>query len=226
MKNAKDTLWKFTIPLALIFILSNCGDQSQKPKQDTPKGPTPITVDMPKNIITLKQADALYANYSNYRSPIINQYETKERAPSEAFEVARFVDFDYKQLKDYLAYVDQEAEKAGVKEVTKLRLYFANYPNEDKFSDGKKVVHKRQNSIFLTPTMAINNGDYSFYIGENGKPKLIIDWKAEQLKDLNNPTKETNEASLVPNFFSSSAFNGQSLIYNRGNNGPPPHTEF
>ncbi len=221
MKNAKNSLWNFIIPLGLVLILSNCGDQREKPKD-----PKPITVETPKNIITLKQADALYANYSKFRSPIIVQYETKERAPSEAFEVARFVDFDYQELKDYIAYVDQEAERAGVKKVTKLRMYFANYPSEDLLSDGKKVIHKRQNSIFLTPTMAFKNGDYSFYIGDNGKPKLIIDWKSEQLKISETSSKQSNQASVAPNFFTSNFSNGQSLIYNRGNSGPPPHTEF
>lgn len=229
MKNTKKALWKFSIISILVFSLTNCGDGNQKPEKENTQEENPPVVEAPKNIIDLDQADAIYTNYSKHRIPVIESYETKQRAPSEAFEAARFVDFDYQILKDYIAFVDQEAEKAGVKKVTKLRMYFANYPNENKFPDGKSVVHKRQNSIFMTPTLEKNGGNYSFYIGDDGKPKLIIDWKAKLQKGMGsvNTKQQTQQASLVPNFFTSnSLYSGQSLVLNRGNNGPPPKTEF
>lgn len=230
MKNTTKVLWKFSVLFVLVFSLTNCGDNKQKRKKENTPEENPPVLEAPANIVSLEQADAIYANYSKHRIPAIESYETKQRAPSEAFEAARFVDFDYQMIKDYIAYVDQEAEKAGVKKVTKLRMYFANYPNEKTFPDGKEVVHERQNSIFMTPTLAKNGGNYSFYIGDDGKPELIIDWKAEMHKGMGSvpEQQEKTHASLVPSFFTTnnSMFDGQSLILNRGNNGPPPKTEF
>lgn len=228
MKKAQKSLWKFCIVSILTLSLTACGDGKEKPSSENNNVNPPI-VEAPANIIALEQADDIYNNYTKHRAAVIENYETQERSPTDKFEAARFVDFDYQMIKDYIAFVDQEASKAGVKKVTKLRLYFANYPNKDKFLNGKKVVHKRQNSIFLTPTLEKNGGNYSFYIGDDGKPKLIIDWKAEMQKGLGSILikQQTEHASLVPNFFTAnSLYSGQSLILNRGNNGPPPKTEF
>lgn len=228
MKKAQKLLWKFCIVSILTLSLTACGDGKEKPSPENNNENPPI-VEAPANIIALEQADDIYNNYTKHRVAVIENYETQERSPSEKFEASRFVDFDYQMIKDYIAFVDQEASKAGVKKVTKLRMYFANYPNKDKFSDGKKVVHKRQNSIFLLPTMAANNGDYGFYIGDDGKPKLIVDWKTEMQKGMGSVLKKQSKqhASLVPNFFTnSSLFVSQSLTLNYGNGGPPPKTDF
>lgn len=229
MKNTKQKLWKFAVVFILVFSVTNCGDGNQKPQKENSQEENPPAVEAPTNIVSLEQADAIYTNYSKHRIPAIEIYETKKRAPSEAFEAARFVDFDYQMIKDYIAFVDQEAANAGVKKVTKLRMYFANYPNENKFSDGKKVVHQRQNSIFLVPTIATNDGDYAFYIGDDGKPKLIADWKAEMQNGMGTIMKQQSreQAILVPNFFANTnLFVGQSLTLNFGQGGPPPKTDF
>lgn len=229
MKNAKRVLWKSAIPLIIVFGLFSCGDRKQKPKEEKPKEEKPVIVEAPENIISLEQADAIYENYTKHRLPLIETYETRERAPSEKFEAARFVDFDYESIKKYIAYVDQEAAKGGVKKVTKLRLYFANYPNEKKFKDGKDIVHPRQNSIFLLPTLEKNDQDYGFYIGEDGKAKLIRDWSSEMQKGMGslNKQEEIQHASIVPNFFTSNSLQGdKSLTYNHGNGGPPPTGDF
>jgi len=211
--------------MALLAILSlnlSCNDQSNNEVSTE-------VIDPPIGIITLSEADAIYDNYSKHRVAGIESYETEQRAPKEEFQAARFVDFDYQMIKDYIAYVDQEAAKAGVKKVTKLRMYFANYPDKKKFSDGKAVVHPRQNSLFLLPTMAAKNGDYGFYIGADGKAKLIADWKASNSDGTGSilQEQEFNTASLVPNFFSSTNLKeGTSLTLNRGHSGPPPYGDF
>ncbi len=227
MKNSQQLLLNAALFSLLAGGLSSCQGEKQKPEQNNE--PVPITVEAPANIISLEQADSIYANYTKHRVAAIENYETQERSPSEKFEAARFVDFDYQMIKDYIAYVDQEASKAGVKEVTKLRMYFGNYPNKKHFSNGKKVVHPRQNSIFLLPTLAENKGNYGFYIGSNGKAELIKDWKAKMLKGMGSTLskRKMNEASLLTNFFSTSnAQGGGSLTLNFGNGGPPPHTDF
>jgi hypothetical protein len=153
----------------------------------------------------------------------------QQRAPEEKFEASRFVDFDYETIKQYIAYIDQEAEKAGVKKVSKLRLYFANYPNEDKFPNGIKVVHKRQNSIFMVPTLDMEGINYGFYIGSNGNAVLIKDWK-DNLKDGLGLAFEKNGKSYAGFssnlFLTSSLQEGKSLALNFGQGGPPPKTDF
>ncbi|MFD0796819.1 hypothetical protein ACFQZJ_05065 [Maribacter chungangensis] len=231
MKNTKYLLR--LLPIFVIAICIGC-KENNKTKHQTPEQEQseekPQLVEAPKNIITLQEADAIYTNYSKHRIPMITTYETQERAPEEAFEPARFVDFDYDMIKNYIAYVDQEAKNAGVKKVTKLRMYFANYPNEKTFKDGKKVIHPRQNSLFILPTLEQNGENYSFYIGDDGKAKLIIDWKDSALEKGMGTVLEqsqTARAGIVPNFFSNAtSYNSKSLILNRSGSGPPPKTEF
>lgn len=208
-------------PLIFVFIfvftLSSCAEKDKNSKKEEEK---PKEVNAPTNIISITEADSIYSNYSNHRVSIIKTYETQERAPEESFEVARYVDFDYKMIKDYLDYVDQEAEKAGVKKVTNLRMYFANYPDEKKFADGEEVVHPRQNSLFLLPTMAADGGNFGFYIGDDGKAKLIKDRKIRT-----DDGSEKSKASIFPSL-SNTLYSNTSLVLNRGGSGPPPFTDF
>ena len=149
----------------------------------------------------------------------------KNVSRGEAFEAARFVDFDYDTVKQYIDYIDQEAAKAGVKKVTKLRLYFANYPKNKEFPDKKEVVHPRQNSIFMVPTLDRDGINYGFYIGPNGEASLIADrivGKGNGMGLLDEkPQKAYAGFSL-----NSSLYAGGSLTLNFGHGGPPPATDF
>lgn len=222
MKNAKQLLLNVAVLAFLSFTFISCNETGkEKPQQNPEEEPKePKEIKAPENIISIEDASAIYKNYTDYRVPSIVRYETLQRAPSEKFEAARFVDFDYQMIKDYIEYVDKEAENAGVKKVTKLRMYFANYPNETKFKNGKDVVHPRQNSIFLVPTMAADGGNFGFYIGDDGKAKLIRG-KTTNLKE----GSDKSEASLVPSF-NNVFYSNKSLILNYGNGGPPPFGDF
>jgi hypothetical protein len=230
MKNANHLLRHLVIMTVLAVSLVNCKNQEKQGPQneESPKpeeAPAKL-IQAPEHIISLEEAESIYNNYSTHRATLIQNYETKQRAPEQNFEVARFVDFDYDTIKQYLAYVEQESQKAGVKEITKLRIYFANYPDEKTFADGKEVVHPRQNTVFLVPTLDKGGENYAFYIGGDGKPKLIIDRKRDGMGSLNeNSTK--SYASLVPSFWlNSNLYNGTSLTLNRSGSGPPPHSDF
>ena len=72
-----------------------------------------------------------------------------------------------------MAYIENEAKLAG-EELSTLRFYFANYPDQDKFPDGKEVVHRRQNSIMMSPTVKRNDKDYIFYTDDAGEGKRRI----------------------------------------------------
>jgi hypothetical protein len=184
-------------------------------------------VDAPKGIISLNEASSIYDNYTKHRVSLIEPYETEQRSPEVAFEASRFVDFDYETMKNYIAYVDQEAAKAGVKKVTKLRMYFANYPNKVDFPDGEKIVHPRQNSIFMVPTLNSNGNNFGFYIGSDGKAALIKDRKSSGKDGMGYLERSQKKSYAGFNItLNSSLQGGTSLTLNRGGDGPPPFGDF
>lgn len=212
-----------TSKILCFFAVSAFFGCNQQQKENAP------IVDAPANIISLNEADAIYNNYSTHRVSLIESYETQQRQPDEKFEASRFVDFDYDAIKQYIAYIDQEALAGGVKKITKLRLYFANYPNEEKFPNGKKVIHKRQNSIFMVPTLEKGGINYGFFIGNNGTAELIKDWKDSSKDGLgfSLDKKQEAQAGFVPNFVLKTSLQGsKSLAFNFGQGGPPPKTDF
>lgn len=217
------------IYLISLVLFASCGETT------TSKIDEKVATKAPTQIITLPQAKEMYDAYEKRRVPLIQHYEdsinknASTNAKMSPFEAARFVDFDYQTIKQYIAYIDQEAQRAGVKEITKLRLYFATYPDAKKFDTGEKVVHPSQNAVFMVPTLEMDNTNYAFYIGDNGKPELIIDWST-QLEDatglLDIPRKNTH-AGFIPNSsLNSNLQGGTSLVLNRGHGGPPPKTDF
>ncbi len=230
MTQTNKSLFRFLVLILLVSSFNSCAEKKGKEEEKAPDEKASQEIKAPANIISLEQADSIYTNYSKHRAAVIERYETQERAPQENFEASRFVDFDYDSLKNYIAYVDQEAKKAGVKKVTKLRLYFANYPDKDEFPNGKKVVHKRQNSIFMLPTMDMEGVNYGFFIGSDGKAELISNWKTQMEKGMGVYTNSENKAyaGFVPANapMNANLQESKSLTLNYGGSGPPPKTDF
>lgn len=199
---------------SLLLILGSC---QRGPKKEEPTEPVPP----PKGIISLEESKSLYDNYTKHRWDMIQQYEL-ERKPGEEFVPARFSDFDYATIKQYITFIEQEAKEAQV-DISSLRVYFANYPDKERFPDGDKVVHPRQNSIFIVPTMKVDGQDYGFYIGADGKAKLIKGAVGENGIGYKSGQGERAQAGFVPALTTASG--EQSLNLNHGNSGPPPHTD-
>ncbi|SNZ01826.1 hypothetical protein [Flagellimonas pacifica] len=220
MKNTKKVTTSFLV--VMFLILGAC---QPKPKKDEPHEEPREKVKPPEQIISLEESKSLYDNYTRNRVDLIQQFE-KEQHEDDSFNVARFSSFDFKTVKQYIAFVEQEAKAANV-DVTSLRFYFANYPNKEKFPDGRKVVHPRQNSVFVVPTMNVDGEDYGFYIGEDGKAKLIKD--AVGANGIGHSSEKSNKsyASLIPISSAPTAVYGrQSLAMDKGSSGPPPHTDY
>ncbi|WP_437397083.1 hypothetical protein [Flagellimonas lutimaris] len=216
MKNNRKALLAF-IGVGLLLL----GACQQGPKKDESTEPTnpnstqkePIAP--PEGIISLEESKSLYDNYTKNRIGMIEKYEM-EQSPDEKHIPSRFTSFTYSDIKQYMAYIEQEAGEAGV-DISSLRFYFANYPDKPDFPDGKKVVHPRQNSIFIVPTTIMDGQEYGFYIGTDGKAKPI--------KDAMGRSKENNtsQASLMPILLQD---DGGSLNLNHGSSGPPPDGDF
>ncbi len=202
---------------ATFLMLGAC---QQGPKKEEPTEPKEEMVSPPEGIISLEESKSLYDNYTKNRVDMIQQFED-ERESEERFIPARFTSFTYAEMKQYMQYVEQEAEGAGVK-VESLRLYFANYPNKPDFPDGKKVVHPRQNSIFIVPTTILDGKEFGFYIDADGKAKPIKGVVGNS-ETGEKGASDTSQASFAPALFQ----NGdKSLNLNHGGSGPPPETDF
>ncbi|WP_420320052.1 hypothetical protein [Flagellimonas sp.] len=220
MKNLKTA---FAMLLgSFILILGAC---KQAQKTEEPNEEPKERVKPPEQIISLEESKSLYDNYSKNRVELIQQFEM-EQNQDEGFRPARFSSWDYATIKQYMAFIEQEAKDAKV-DISSLRFYFGNYPNKERFPDGKKVVHPRQNSVFIVPTINVDGQNYGFYIGEDGEAKLIKD--AVGANGIGNiEIKEQKAyASFAPSLMTAPPQNGgQSLTMNRSTSGPPPSSDY
>ncbi|MDO6519789.1 hypothetical protein [Zobellia uliginosa] len=254
MKNSKQTA--LTCATFLLFLIfTGCRlDEKAQPCPDCPCE-TVLNDNYNNGIILPTKAHKLYENYKNRRVGLIENYErameekdkdpkkpSKEKAQAQhaatesssddskpgKFTAARYVSYDYKDIKAYLAYIENEAKLSG-EELTTLRFYFANYADEKKYNDGKPVVHPKQNTIMMSPTINKNGGDHMFFTvdGTDGKREVVL------LDDEFNPigprksTEQTpntkNEASFLPGFFSASSapfYAERSTTKNEGHSQP------
>ena len=239
MKNAKNGLLKL-LSLSVLFLSLT----SSKCEDDAVVADPRTNAEPPKQIVTIEHAKEMYDSYGKHRVPLIQAYEDKGRNANQTeeqgdeaakFDVARYVYYDYDTIKQYLAYIEKEAEAADVK-ISQLRFYFSNYPDKDKFPDGKAVVHPKQNSVMISPTTEKGESDYIFYTadGEGGKRKAILlsdnfDKYSGQGTGYNEGPVQRNEASVLPNLSAATPtaapvfFGDKSLTMNEGNSAPPPH---
>ncbi|WP_419214059.1 hypothetical protein ACNR9Q_07880 [Maribacter sp. X9] len=220
-----------TVCFLIILCICSCGDQNTNNEEDTKE------ITAPSQIINLVEAKADYDMYSKRRVPLIQQYEdsiNKQNNDDQKFDVGRFVYYDYKTIKQYLAFIEQEAKEANV-EISTLRFYFSNYPDQDFFPGSKdSIIHPRQNSIMLSPTYNDGKRDYLFYVdrGAEGQVAIPLADNFEAVKEYGNLDSTSNkvQASFVPNFKKSKTNlktfqNGQSLTLNRGTGVPPPKNQ-
>jgi len=163
MKNAKQLLCNVAALAALTFIFTSC-NETGKTKLPEPEKPEVLA---PSEIVEINHAKSMYDNYTNRRVPLIQHYEDSinrgkgnekikmqeqkmaaQEGTAKPFDVARFVYYDYKTIKQYMDYIEQEADAAGV-EISTLRFYFSNYPDEQLFPGTDKEAPKTKFSDAL-----------------------------------------------------------------------------
>lgn len=244
MKNVNHVLRCIMVFAIITFSFMSC-NQDDKTKPE-PGGEKPAVL-APQQIVKVEQAKSMYNNYTKRRLPLIQRYEDsinrqgrgkmiQQQTPTgqdipKPFDVARYVYYDYKTIKQYMDYIEQEAQAAGV-EISTLRFYFSNYPNE-RFFPGTKdsLLHPRQNSILLSPTIRKGKRDYLFYIeeGPERQEAMILDddFGTPEGMGLLNSEDKSSHASIVPNFFNKPntkpVYAGKSVTMNSGTGVPPPY---
>ncbi len=202
---------------ATVMIVS-CVDSvnhNEPPYEGPPKG----------NIISVERAQEMYNNYSQRRVPIIQEYEDSIVPSKEKFTPTRYVEYDLKTIKQYIAFIEHEAKQAEV-DINTLRFYLTNYPNSDKFPNGDAVKYPRRNTFFIIPTADFDGENVGFSVEEiDGKYIAVPVNKRRDSNDKgqSEPEGQVNEAGF---FIANSAAVGgsTSLILNDGTAIPPPGT--
>ena len=235
MKKSK-TLPK-VIAIAMLVGITSCGEVQPTEKK------TEIEVLAPEQIVTIPNARKAYETYGKRRVPLIQRYEDsinrnrkiEDIAKAKPFDVGRFVYYDYKTIKQYLTYIEQEAKAANV-EISTLRFYYSNYPDETFFPGTKdSIKHPRQNSILISPTYNDGKQDHLFYIaqGAKGSEAIPLNDSFGEIKGFGSTenTETKVYASIIPNLESTNSMpkyslqGGTSLTMNRGTGVPPPKNQ-
>ncbi len=208
----------------MLAMLTACGDQANRQPADEEEGTmTQEMVKRPSGIISLADARRDYELYSKRRVPLIQRYEDsilRGEYRDSTFVVARFVAFDYKEMKQYMQWIEQEAATVGA-DISSLRIYFSNNPDEEKY------VHEKQNSVMLVPAVTpdAETGDQYILYLDNGKPGYLDDdlrpWGAQGMGSIQSEGHRA-EASMVPLSASPISLQDGSLFKNEGNSSPPP----
>ena len=213
---------------AFVFLIVSCGERSQQVQKEVA-----AEVSAPKQIITLEEARSMYKNYTERRVNIFQKFEDSiniRKKDTAKFDIARYTYYDYKTIKQYLAYIEQEAAEAGV-EISSLRFYYSNYPDEGTFSDGTPVVHPRQNSFFIIPALNQKGEEFAFTIepiGSDGEKKAVL-LNGElypinpQELGVNATANDKAYAGFTVSKPATTAFGNGGVVLNHGNAAPPPY---
>jgi len=134
-----------------------------------------VSAEAPKQIVSIESAKEMYDSYTERRVRLIEKFE-EDQSPNVEFDPTRQGWYDYDTLKQYMAYIEQQAKDANV-DISGISIYFANYPEKLNSNGNIPPSYKHHNSIFLVPTMREDGNDHAFYISEdekgNSKPQKI-----------------------------------------------------
>lgn len=232
MKNA----WKFAFRFITIFILllsmSSCWEDD-KPKTDVDES---IALPEPDGIVGRDEARKNYVRYQERRIAVIQRFEDSidRNGNGKRFIPAEFITFPYDSIKKYMDYIEREAKLSGEK-ITSLRIYFSNNPSQERYSNDSSIVHPRQNSVMLSPTIVRNKEESIFFTvddGTEGKRSAVPLFDNFTEKENYNENTigqdEKSKASLLPENLLPSVskspapfFAEKSTTYNRGHGSPP-----
>ncbi|WP_405251481.1 hypothetical protein [Dokdonia sp. Asnod3-C12] len=196
-----------TILLLGGFLMLSCGGDPKGTPHTDDQSEEPLAA--PSTIITVQEAEDMYHRYGNQRVPLIETSVNidKDGNPIKPeddryVQATRSLSMDYKELKQYLAFIEQEAGEAKT-DISGLRIYFSQYPN------GK---NDSRATVFINPIMEAGKkgdirDDLSFAI-KKGNGKSIAVAVGDIIKA---PKASSNMANLtlpVQNTIQSLAING------------------
>ncbi len=192
-------------------------------QEPTTNGEPPYEGPPKENIISVERAQEMYDAYSQRRVPIIQKYEDSIVRDSSKFTPTRYAEYDLNTIKQYIAYIEHEANAANV-EIKTLRFYLTNYPNSSAFPNGDAVKYPRRNSFLVLPTMAYEGNNVGFSVEEkDGKYTAVPISKRPARLEGNQDNGQMNEAGFfVTNNATMQGGGTNSLIMNESQLSPPP----
>lgn len=166
----------------------------------------------PNQIISSEYALEMAQAYKNEMLPLLRQHEAEKSG--EHIHPTESIWYDFNTIKQYIAYLEQEASEASVA-ISGLRIYFSKYPTSGNFKDGKKANYSKRNSIFMVPTMHLDDKDCGFTVSkaDNGNKTAVL------LKDKVSQIQNRKAGD------SGSGDEGKGTILNDGTLIPPPQQE-
>lgn len=205
----------FMIPLSMMaLLLINCKGNPTNNEDDDNNGP-PTVVERPNMAIELGEAIALYRNYGKNRVELIENHENEVVGEVEDYQATRSLTFNFKELRQYMDYVEQEANTAGV-DVQGIRVYLGQYDTENS-------PHPNSETVFFNPTMKKGKKEVAFAIrNKNGQPMAVTVGQLQDylLKTTKEEVKTPGRANLI--FIQDDII---SLAGNHGGKRPPPSTD-
>ena len=172
----------------------------------------------PEQIISEEDAAKLFQGYTDSREACA--IAAQDSAAQASFIPARYTEFDFKVIKDYIKYIEQEA-KAVDTEIETLRIYYAVYPKD-------KGDRSNKTTVFLVPAADFNGENKAFQIGMIGERAAAdsIPWDfgtGAKKYNYSNTKDQRQQAGFVPIPASSAPVQGnKSLVLNDGSTAPPP----
>ncbi|WP_299768697.1 hypothetical protein [uncultured Dokdonia sp.] len=209
-------LLNLMIPLTMMaLVLVDCkGDHTNNEDDGNNGPPTVVVVERPDMAIELDEAIALYQNYGANRVKLIEDHENEEVGEVDNFQATRSLTFNYKELRQYLDYVEQEAKKADT-EILGLRVYLGQYDIEGR--------HPNSGTVFFNPTMKKGDNEVAFAIqNQNGNPTAVPVGQLQEYYLKIGKIKTPGKANLV---LVQDDDDITSLAANRGGKRPPPSTD-
>ncbi|PCJ94461.1 MAG: hypothetical protein COA50_11915 [Flavobacteriaceae bacterium] len=227
MKKIKNLISPLLCIAMITSVLVGCKDN--KATQDnthTLEEKVVEDVKPPEQIISNKEAKVLFDDYSRN---VVSVLQNNDDDDDDSYKPARFAEYDLETIKQYIAYVEQEAKQANKTKVASLRFYFGKYPKGEK--SGK-------NTMFIVPTTkfegAEDNQGFYIEVSDDGKKVATpISNSIKQNEQGMGNIKEKNGKSYaamlpLPAVLSTNAtyFEKLSLTMNHGGAGPPPNTDY
>ena len=166
-----------------------------------------------------------------YRKDQIRKAEAQkmQQADDTGFKPTRYAFYDYKSLKKYMAFIEQEAEKANV-DISTLRFYFANYPNKGSFDNNRPITEPRRNTLVFIPTVNTGSQEFAFFTADDSddgqrKAFLLNEELVENKQTFGGKARSEASFTFAPPLHSLSAplppQNAQSLAGNEFGLRPP-----
>ncbi|GGG38045.1 hypothetical protein GCM10011344_43600 [Dokdonia pacifica] len=207
-------LLNFMIPITMMaLVLVDCkGDHTNNEDDGNTGPPTVVVVERPDMAIELGEAIALYQNYGANRVGLIESFE-EELGDVDNYQATRSLTFNFKELRQYMDYVEQEAKTAGT-DILGLRVYLGQY-------DTKNSPHPNAETVFFNPTMKKGDNEVAFAIqNQNGNPTAVPVGVLQDYYLKTGKIKTPGKANLV--FIQDDI---TSLAGNHGGRRPPPPHE-